>query len=72
MAVAHMQMDVHALDTRAMASGVKSSRLMYGAAFLITASEQGLPLVHVRAQVEQLQDTFIRYFGLYGGQRGSR
>jgi hypothetical protein len=37
MALAHMQMLVHALDTRAMASTVKSSRSMYGSIFLITS-----------------------------------
>ena len=37
MARAHMQMDVHALDTLAMASTVKSSRSMYGSIFLITS-----------------------------------
>ena len=35
------------------------------------AAQQGLTLVHVRAQLEQLQDTFMNYFGLYGGQRSS-
>jgi len=32
---------------------------------------QGLTLVHVRAQLEQLQGTFLNYLGLYGGQRSS-
>ena len=32
---------------------------------------QGLTLVHVRAQLEPLQDTFVSQFGSYGGQRSS-
>jgi hypothetical protein len=37
----------------------------------LAGSRQGLTLVHVRAQLEQLQDTFMSYFGSYGGQRSS-
>ena len=29
----------------------------------VTASDQGLTLVHARAQLEQLQDTCMSYFG---------
>jgi hypothetical protein len=32
---------------------------------------QGLTLVHVRAQLEQLQDTVMMCVGLYGGQKSS-
>ena len=32
---------------------------------------QGLRLVHVRAQLEQLQDTFMGQVGLHGGQKSS-
>jgi len=32
---------------------------------------QGLTLVHIRAQLEQLQDTFMNYVGLYSGQKSS-
>jgi len=32
---------------------------------------QGLTLVDVRAQLEQLQDTFMSSVGLYGGQNSS-
>jgi hypothetical protein len=32
---------------------------------------QGLTLVHVIAQLEQLQDTFLRQVGLHGGQKSS-
>ena len=35
------------------------------------AMRQGLTLVHVRAQLKQLQDTFMSKVGLYGGQRSS-
>ena len=37
----------------------------------LTASGQGLTLVNVRAQLELLQDTFMTYFGLYGGRKSS-
>jgi len=33
------------------------------------AQVQGLTLVHVRVQLEQLQDTLMSYVGLYGGQK---
>ena len=36
-------------------------------ALMYVAVKQGLTLVHVRAQLEQLQDTFMRYVGLCGG-----
>ena len=36
-----------------------------------TPSTQGLTLVHVRAQLEQLQDTFMTYCGSYGGRKSS-
>jgi len=32
---------------------------------------RGLTLVHVRAQLEQLQDTFMSESGSYGGQKRS-
>jgi hypothetical protein len=35
------------------------------------ALEQGLTLVHIRAQLEQLQDTFMSQVGSYGGQKSS-
>ena len=35
------------------------------------ADRQGLALLHVRAQLEQLQDAFMSCFGLYGAQRSS-
>jgi hypothetical protein len=35
------------------------------------AHSQGLTLVRVRAQLEQLQVTFMSQFGLCGGQRSS-
>ena len=39
MARAHMQMDVHALDTFLIAAGSKSSRSMYGSAFSMISAE---------------------------------
>jgi hypothetical protein len=33
--------------------------------------ERGLTLVGVRAQLEQLPDTFMSYFGFWGGQKSS-
>jgi hypothetical protein len=33
--------------------------------------DQGLTLVHVRAQLERLQDTFMGEAGLHGGQNNS-
>ena len=41
--------------------------------WLMTASavKQGLTLVHIRAQLEQLQDTFTSRVGLYVGQKSS-
>jgi hypothetical protein len=38
---------------------------------LIVAVTQGLTFVHVRAQLEQLQDTFMGSVGLHGGQESS-
>jgi hypothetical protein len=38
---------------------------------LCSASKQGLTLVHVRAQLEQLQDTFMNEVKLNGGQKSS-
>jgi hypothetical protein len=35
------------------------------------AARQGLTIVHVRAQLEQLQDTFMSQVGLHGGQKSS-
>jgi hypothetical protein len=32
---------------------------------------QGLTLVHVGAQLEQLQDTFMSYVGFYGARKSS-
>ena len=36
-----------------------------------SAGGQGLALVHVRAQLEQLQDILMSKVGLYGGQKSS-
>jgi hypothetical protein len=38
---------------------------------VVNASEQGLTFVHIRAQLEQLQDTFMDEVGSHGGQRSS-
>ena len=46
---------------------VLSSSVVPGGA----AVGQGLTLVHVRAQLEELQDTFMSYVGSYGGQQSS-
>jgi hypothetical protein len=35
------------------------------------AMSQGLTLVYVRTQLEQLQDTFMSKVGSYGGQKSS-
>jgi hypothetical protein len=35
---------------------------------VFSAAAQGLTLVHVRAQLKQLQDTFMSELGLYGGE----
>jgi len=37
----------------------------------LLAERQGLTLVHVRAQLEQLQDTFMSQVGFHGGQKSS-
>jgi hypothetical protein len=42
-----------------------------GEALTAADTGQGLTLVHVRAQLEQLQDTFMSQVGFYGGQRCS-
>jgi len=40
-------------------------------AIFSTTTRQGLTLVHVRAQLQQLQDTFTSQIELYGGQKSS-
>jgi hypothetical protein len=42
-----------------------------GRASRLGGYRQGLTHVHVRARVEQLQDSFVSYVGLYGGQMSS-
>jgi len=42
-----------------------------GAEMLVMAYGQGRTLVHVRAQLEQLQDTFMSKVGLYDGHKSS-
>jgi len=36
-----------------------------------SSSHQGLTLVHLRAQLEQLQNTLMSSVGVYGGQKSS-
>jgi len=50
---------------------LSASRMRSAPARLVEVepTRQGLTLVHVRAQLEQLLDTFNCSFGLYGGQR---
>ena len=44
---------------------------MWHAMLRFSPSEQGLTLVHIRAQLEQLKDTFMSEAGLHGGQKSS-
>jgi hypothetical protein len=49
----------------------KASKYYESIAAQLCANGQGLTLVHVRAQLEQLQDTFMSEAGLHGGQKRS-
>jgi hypothetical protein len=52
-------------------SPVVSSRASGPTGHTAAAAEHGLTLVHVKAELEQLQDTFMSEVGLYGGQKRS-